>query len=726
VSSSRDGATVVTAQMGGVLRVWEIKQGVLNERNPVRAQTLLSASKPVSPDGRFAVVTKERADAVLLNLADLTERELPAVGDFARFGPDGSVLTTSGSGTRVRRAPDFAAAEKFVDGFVPHVFSPDGKWLACTSETELGIWDAPATLPRALWKVPGISAQRVDFTPDGRYLIARFCHPPHGMKVRAWAMATSGPKLRYETDSFAPSYWESLSPDGRTLAVCEHFDGLCLYDIDQGVPKAKRKFVAGLFNACHYSPNGRLLFVWDGTVVKVLDATTGERLYQPELRGAALGALWHPDGKHIFVTNADRTTYILRLPKAVLATLDDPDRRAMDYVFAVGGALSVPVGDEVRSVGRAAELPAGSAFPYMVSLEYKKNLTPETLAIFRDCRRLVGFNAHSTEITDEALAIIAAHTGLKHLDLHVCPRVTDAGLAPFKNCKQIEHLNLAQARQVTDAGLAHFADCANLTFLDVRETKVTPGKIAAFAKALPNCKIVHDGGVIEPKPVPKAGADDRETAKYVLQVGGRVRARTATETVPVFKLEELPAGPLAVTYLELTNKDLSDDGWQRIAGLRALKELTINGPSFTDARATKFDCPEVEELRITGTKVGDRGLAALVAGKKLRRANVGITPVGDDGAKALAACPDLIDLTLTKTAVTDAGLAHLAGAKKLIWLHLNDTAITDAGLKHLEALQALRQLSLKNTTVTEPALKALKLKLHPDCQIDWDKGTVKP
>jgi|GEM_PF-2533715 len=719
VASTRDGSQIVTAHLTGEVRVWERVKGVLKESKSVPPRHLVvSQYTDLSPDGRFATVDK-RSHSVLLDFTDLSERALPAPGDFQRFSANGAKLFTGGKdGLYVRGVLDVVPGNPFADRFSPLCGSPDGKWLAAASATDLGIWDVTATPPKELWKAAGISASRADFTPDGQYLITRI-----GSDVRVWAMTKSGPQMRYITSNLPPNWDTILSPDGRTLAWC-HPGQSEKFRVEDGVPK-HQGVLKPPANTYAYSPNGRALLAATATDVKLVSALTGELLYQAATRGVPNGARFHPDGKHLLVTNFDGTTYVLRLPKEVLAALDDPDNKALEYVFSVGGAVSVNVGGEERSVKRFAELPAG-AVPYRVSLEYQKSVSPEALAVLRDCRRLVGFNAHSTDIADAALAHVAVHAGLKHLDLHVCPNVTDAGLAQFKNCKQIEHLNLARARQVTDAGLAHFAGCVSLTFLDVRETKVTPGKIAEFAKALPNCKIVHDGGVIEPKPVPKAGADDRETAKYVLQVGGRVRARTATETVPVFKLEELPAGPLAVTYLELTNKDLSDDGWQRITGLRALKELTINGPSFTDARATKFDCPEVEELRITGTKVGDRGLAALVAGKKLRRANVGITPVGDDGAKALAACPDLIDLTLTKTAVTDAGLAHLASAKKLIWLHLNDTAITDASLKHLEGLRALRQLSLRNTPVTEPALKALKLKLHPDCQIEWDKGTVKP
>ncbi len=48
--------------------------------------------------------------------------------------------------------------------------------------------------------------------------------------------------------------------------------------------------------------------------LKLLDATTGKVLQEWTLRGSPQGGRFHPDGRHLFVTNADATTYILRLP----------------------------------------------------------------------------------------------------------------------------------------------------------------------------------------------------------------------------------------------------------------------------------------------------------------------------------------------------------------------------------------------------------------------------
>jgi hypothetical protein len=38
-----------------------------------------------------------------------------------------------------------------------------------------------------------------------------------------------------------------------------------------------------------------------------------------------------------------------------------------------------------------------------------------------------------------------------------------------------------------------------LVYLDVRETKVSAGDLAAFHKVVPGCTMVHDGGTIQPR-----------------------------------------------------------------------------------------------------------------------------------------------------------------------------------------------------------------------------------
>jgi len=50
---------------------------------------------------------------------------------------------------------------------------------------------------------------------------------------------------------------------------------------------------------------------------------------------------------------------------------------------------------------------------------------------------------------------------------------------------------------LSDAGFKHLAGLTNLTELDLRRTKASAAGVAELQKALPNCQIVWDGGVLE-------------------------------------------------------------------------------------------------------------------------------------------------------------------------------------------------------------------------------------
>jgi Tol biopolymer transport system component len=73
-----------------------------------------------------------------------------------------------------------------------------------------------------------------------------------------------------------------------------------------------------------FTPDGRkVLFGGTRTGLKLMDLATKEVIWEiPTRPGHAMAGRFHPDGKHVFITNHDGTTYILRLP----AELTEPKK----------------------------------------------------------------------------------------------------------------------------------------------------------------------------------------------------------------------------------------------------------------------------------------------------------------------------------------------------------------------------------------------------------------
>jgi len=118
------------------------------------------------------------------------------------------------------------------------------------------------------------------------------------------------------------------------------------------------------------------------------------------------------------------------------------------------------------------------------------------LTPFKDCQ-LIHLKLEFTRVTDAGLVFLKESKNLRNLYLRKT-RVTDKGLASVKGCKNLTNVDLIDTA-VSDVGLDQFKDCKNLTLLRVQGTKVTAAKILELNKALPQCKIEWDGGVIEPK-----------------------------------------------------------------------------------------------------------------------------------------------------------------------------------------------------------------------------------
>ncbi len=202
-------------------------------------------------------------------------------------------------------------------------------------------------------------------------------------------------------------------------------------------------------------------------------------------------------------------------PRSVVA---DVERKAAEWVLAIGGVVRVNNGD--RSIEAAAELPATPFTLTTVHLT-RTAATDAGLANLKDLKELMNLRLDHTEVTDAGLVNFKNHKALKNL-LLTGPGITDAGLAYFKDCKGLMRIYLERTKvtnaglihlkglegltqltligaKVNDAGLVHLTGLQGLTYLKVLNTKITTQGLQRFHAAVPTCRIEHDGGTIAAK-----------------------------------------------------------------------------------------------------------------------------------------------------------------------------------------------------------------------------------
>ncbi|MDP1592426.1 MAG: c-type cytochrome domain-containing protein [Prosthecobacter sp.] len=145
-----------------------------------------------------------------------------------------------------------------------------------------------------------------------------------------------------------------------------------------------------------------------------------------------------------------------------------------------------------------------------------------------------------------------------------------------------------------------------------------------------------------------------------------------------------PAVEAAMKQVNATGASLmpiaADAKSYRFTALNVAKEFTDAG---LDAIAPIAD--KIASLDIARSKVTDAGLAKVAAMKNLKELHLEGTTIGDAGLDHLKGLAELEYLNLYNTKVTDAGIAKLAGLGKLHALYLWQSGVTKAGVAALKA-----------------------------------------
>ena len=145
-----------------------------------------------------------------------------------------------------------------------------------------------------------------------------------------------------------------------------------------------------------------------------------------------------------------------------------------------------------------------------------------------------------------------------------------------------------------------------------------------------------------------------------------------------------PAVEAAMKQVNATGASLmpiaADAKAYRFTALNVAKEFTDAG---LDAIAPIAD--KIASLDIARSKVTDAGLTKVAAMKNLKELHLEGTSIGDAGLDHLKGLAELEYLNLYSTKVTDAGAAKLAALGKLKALYLWQSGVTKAGVAALKA-----------------------------------------
>jgi internalin A len=328
---------------------------------------------------------------------------------------------------------------------------------------------------------------------------------------------------------------------------------------------------------------------------------------------------------------------------------------------------------------------------------------------------------HDLPVTDADLQSLKGLVNVESLDLSGT-KVTDAGLAELKPLRQLHRLNLSRTA-VTGAGLAELKTIIFLHDLNLSYCAVTDAGLAGLAgvhdvdrldltgTAVTNASLEHL------KALPRLGelilVGTKVTGAMVKQIAGLnlgqldltgvaltldeyvalVQVKRRTDVVVAPPEEPRAAEDDNSTLLVKGARPLISDDWLKSLAERHLLHLLV-------VQSTQFD-PRGSDERFKDP------------GHSLDLMDSSVT---DAGLRHLRDYQEFTNLRLTNTRVTDKGLAEVAHHPNLVHLDLSKTKVTDAGLHHLKPLSDLRSVRLHGANVTADGIAQLQAAL-PECEI---------
>jgi RNA polymerase sigma factor (sigma-70 family) len=294
---SPDGKTLVTAEVDGTLRAYDMDTGkgwlVGNHESQARSLAFTADGTLVSS----ARDPKARNGNCLLRFWDVAggrERArlaLPQNTFEAFVSPDGRTIAVCVADRYVKGVQFVDAATGTpADGYVgPSVekvtgvqFAPDGKTIAVSTADGTLIWDPAAG--KQVRALPGGDGCRLTYSPDGKSLAALRGWGDHSRPrttaVLVWDVATGAARAGAEQGHLDEVAGVALAPDGRTAATVsyEPYSGpgtIRLWDIATGRTVWSLR-VNGLINRpLAFGRDGKHLFVGDGDGITRLEVATG-------------------------------------------------------------------------------------------------------------------------------------------------------------------------------------------------------------------------------------------------------------------------------------------------------------------------------------------------------------------------------------------------------------------------------------------------------------------
>ena len=337
----------------------------------------------------------------------------------------------------------------------------------------------------------------------------------------------------------------------------------------------------------------------------------------------------------------------------------------------------------VESHGGAVELDASGS---IVAVDLAHSwITDADLGRVADLGRLERLDLSGTRISDVGLELVAPLEGVRSLRLRFAEFVSEGGVAHLRGWTSLEALDL-RGTQVRSLVLEHLAGLKQLRRLDLSHTRITD-----------------------------EGFDQLVELRQLesLSIGSCRLDGPALDHLKLLpKLRELDVSGVQRVDSGIWGLALNLENLRRLAEIRQLEKLDLNGATITDVGSDRPGRPDAERASLPG-------LDALASLQNLRWLDLSRQPVTAEDLAFLSNLKRLATLRLGQCiTVDDSAVPLLRTLPALQSLYLAGSGLTAQGLSELAAAPSLEQLSISGTKASEADI-ARFAKARPDVQVIW-------